>query len=168
MLHRELTPFVRKIVEVEFSIRPADADDVAQLVWVDVVRGLPQLQDPALLLAWVRTTTARVCLRWVGRRAACEQPVAPDEVPLDDVDAEQRAGSEDPAEVVSDRDLLDRLGVVMADLPVSSRLLVERLLDPRGLSYREIASDLQVPIGSIGPTRQRLLVDLRSRLAVNA
>ena len=62
------------------------------------------------------------------------------------------------ATVVSD--LVDQL-------PTRSQLLLRLLSADSPLSYRDISEALDMPIGSIGPTRARALEQLK-RLAVKA
>jgi DNA-directed RNA polymerase specialized sigma24 family protein len=46
-------------------------------------------------------------------------------------------------------------------LPERSRTLLTMLLTDPPTSYSEIAATLEMPVGSIGPTRSRLLATLR-------
>jgi RNA polymerase sigma factor (sigma-70 family) len=56
----------------------------------------------------------------------------------------------------------------MAELsPARRELLIMLLADPP-LSYEEISSKLNIPIGSIGPTRARALEQLRNTQAMRA
>src|SRR5438045_1652523 len=45
---------------------PADADDVAQSVWLRLVDQLDRVRDPAALPGWLATTARRECLRVLG------------------------------------------------------------------------------------------------------
>jgi DNA-directed RNA polymerase specialized sigma24 family protein len=49
-------------------------------------------------------------------------------------------------------------------LPPRKRALIELLLEPDSPSYQEISRRLGMPVGSIGPVRQRALHRLRARL----
>jgi DNA-directed RNA polymerase specialized sigma24 family protein len=53
---------------------------------------------------------------------------------------------------------------VLADLPDRHRQLLELLVASPPVSYRDISVRLGMPIGSIGPTRARLLARLREAL----
>ena len=44
----------------------ADADDVAQSVWLRLVDQLDRVRDPAALPGWLATTARRECLRVLG------------------------------------------------------------------------------------------------------
>jgi DNA-directed RNA polymerase specialized sigma24 family protein len=53
----------------------------------------------------------------------------------------------------------------MADLPDRHRRLLDLLLVSPPVSYRDISARLGMPVGSIGPTRARVLAHLREALA---
>src|SRR5512142_2294049 len=52
----------------------ADAEDVAQNVWLQLFDQLAKIRDPAALPGWLATVTRRECLRVAG--AAQRRPVA--------------------------------------------------------------------------------------------
>jgi DNA-directed RNA polymerase specialized sigma24 family protein len=59
------------------------------------------------------------------------------------------------------------VGQLVDQLPTRSRLLLRLLSADSPLSYKEISEALSMPIGSIGPSRQRALAQLR-RLVLRA
>jgi DNA-directed RNA polymerase specialized sigma24 family protein len=61
----------------------------------------------------------------------------------------------------------DLVGQLVDQLPTRSRLLLRLLSADSPLSYKEISEALSMPIGSIGPSRQRALAQLR-RLVLRA
>ena len=135
----------------------ADASDVSQATWLRLLEHLGQLREPASVGAWLATTARRECLRVLSenRRRVLYGDDAPD-YPSPDVSA-------DDAVLMSERDDAVRRGFLR--LPGSDQALLRLLMaDPRP-SYEEIARALDMPIGSIGPTRQRALERLRRELA---
>lgn len=46
-----------------YQVSGADADDVGQNVWLQLVKHLETLRDPAALAGWLATTTRRECSR---------------------------------------------------------------------------------------------------------
>ena len=78
-----------------------------------------------------------------------------------------------PTEAVSERRLVRRGGGIGArrgclatpTLPPRQQLLITLLQDPDEPGYRDIGDRLGIPVGSIGPTRQRTLRRLRGILA---
>lgn len=58
------------------------------------------------------------------------------------------------------------LRVLVTDLPDRWQDLLELLMAEPAMSYADVATDLGLPLGSIGPTRQRCLRTLRARATV--
>jgi len=139
----------------------ADAEDVAQMVWLNLVDQLGRLRDPSALPGWLVTTTRRECLRVLR---AVRRPQAtglvPDVADLADAQAE-----------VAEQGLLlaerhAALYAAFADLPPAGQQLVALLVADPPLTYAEISAKLGIPIGSIGPSRNRLLARLRRHPAL--
>jgi RNA polymerase sigma factor (sigma-70 family) len=137
----------------------ADAADVVQTTWLRLAENIDRLQDPSRVGAWLATTARRESLRTL-RKLARELPA---EHP-----PEPRHGGVAPIDrrlLQADRDA--GLWSVFARLsPRDQRLLRMLVADPQP-SYQEIGKALAMPIGSIGPTRERALQRLRHRLEVN-
>lgn len=133
----------------------ADAADVVQTTWLRLVENLGRIQDPERLGGWLATTARRECLV-VLRRSHREPPIG-DERLLDSV-PDQRSPL-DAALLADERDAA--LWRVFAELPDRCRRLLRVLLADPAPSYAEVAEALEMPVGSIGPTRQRCLSSLR-------
>ncbi len=129
----------------------ADASDVVQTTWLRLVENLGRLQDPERVGAWLATTARRECLRTL-RHSARLLPT--EELPDEGVDARL-----DAALLVEERDraLWQAFGGLSDRCQALLRILVA---DPPP-SYEDIGAALDMPIGSIGPTRQRCLERLR-------
>jgi RNA polymerase sigma factor (sigma-70 family) len=145
-----------------YRLPPADAQDVSQLVWLRLVEHLGQIREPAALPGWLATTTRHECerhLRVSGRSVAMD-PVALPSV--------ERAGGPEVDELMLAAErrqvLLDALNQLA---PQHRELLLMLTADPP-YSYAEISRILGIPIGSIGPTRSRLLDKVRDTDAVRA
>lgn len=161
-LVNRFAPLVFTICRQHFRLPPAECEDVAQGVWLELIRALPRLRAPAALPGWLATTTRHECLRHlegVRRRRRREFSVEV-EPPEDELTGpEQRAVA---------AELEAALRVAFSDLAEScQRLLVLLMQNPRP-SYAEIAALLHMPIGSIGPTRGRCLGQLRRSPALAA
>ena len=129
----------------------SDASDVVQTTWLRLVEHLGRLQDPERVGAWLATTARRECLRTLrhsARMVVSEEP--PEQVTEPQMDA---------ALLVEERDraLWQAFGGLSERCQGLLRLLVA---DPPP-SYDEVSAALDMPIGSIGPTRQRCLDRLR-------
>jgi RNA polymerase sigma factor (sigma-70 family) len=137
-------------------LRDADASEVSQATWLRLLEHLGKLTDPTRVGAWLATTARRECLRVLRESQRCG---------LYGDDAPERVSPEmAPDDVALLRDRDDALWRSFSSLRASDQALLRLLLaDPRP-SYEEIAAALDMPIGSIGPTRQRALERLRSEL----
>jgi RNA polymerase sigma factor (sigma-70 family) len=62
-------------------------------------------------------------------------------------------------------EIADRLWSAVDRLPERERVLMRALFDGTERSYREVAQDLAMPIGAIGPVRMRALKRLPELLA---
>lgn len=133
--------------------------DIAQTTWLRLFTHLDHIRNPCGLGSWLATTATREChaqRRRHHREAPVEirrldgvQPGQPHEELLDRLDGIRRARM---------------LREAVTRLPGRQRLLVELLLSEEPLSYRQIAARLDMPVGAIGPIRQRALRRLRLEL----
>src|SRR3954464_5181182 len=129
----------------------ADASDVVQTTWLRLVEHLGRLQDPERVGAWLATTARRECLRTL-RHSARQVPT--EEVPEVVADAHVES-----ALLVKERDRL--LWQAFGGLSERCQTLLRILVADPPPSYEEIGAALDMPIGSIGPTRARCLERLR-------
>jgi RNA polymerase sigma factor (sigma-70 family) len=140
-------------------LAPADASDVVQTTWLRLVEHADRITDPERLGGWLATTARRECLR-ILRLSRRERPHP------DDHDAFEETRQADPPPdthlLTRERDALLWSG--MATLPERSRVLLEVLMAETPPSYDDIAEALDMPRGSIGPTRARSLARLRQFL----
>ena len=134
----------------------ADAADVAQTTWLRLLQNLDRLEDPSRVGAWLATTARRECLRKI-RAAAREVP--DDDLPEPDL-AETPAL--DGRLLRAERDAA--LWSAFRRLRPSDQALLRMLVVDPQPSYEEIGAALDMPIGSIGPTRARALERLRREL----
>lgn len=137
-----------------YRLSPPDAADVTQMVWLRLIENLGRIRQPDSLGAWLSSVTRHECLRLLRRQ---EREIAT----ADDVDLDRHCDDEeiDGRLLGAERDATVRQSV--AHLPVRGRRLLEALLDTPSASYQAVADAVGIPIGSIGPTRQRCLERLR-------
>lgn len=140
-----------------FRLTESDAADVIQATWMRLVEHLDRLVQPGRVGAWLATTARRECLHVTRERRR--------DIPVDD---DPRADC--PTELDPELELLmverdQELWRGFARLRPGDQALLRLLIaDPRP-AYEEIASALEIPIGSIGPTRARALERLRRELS---
>ena len=148
-----------------FRLNEAQAADAVQTTWLRLVEHVADLREPAHLPGWLKTTAHRVCLH-VIRQSSREQLV--------DGDDDRGWGSDDryddaeldgPEVTALRREQQVLVRRALADLPDRHRELMELLIASPPVSYREISVRLGIPVGSIGPTRARILTHLRESLA---
>jgi RNA polymerase sigma factor (sigma-70 family) len=136
----------------QYSLSGADADDVAQNTWLRLFQHLGSIRDPRALGAWLETTARRESLRLLGSH---QRELVMDHVELPDVPAPPEP---DPHQ---DQDRLAALGTAFDRLPARHAALMRMLIADPTPSYAEISEALDMPIGSIGPIRARVLDRLR-------
>ena len=135
----------------------ASACDVVQTTWLRLLEHLDDLRDPDALGGWLATTTRHECLRTL-RQSARQIPTEDDRMPEDAVPAVAEARL-----LADERD--SELWGAFATLPARCQALLRMLASDPAPSYEEVGAALDMPIGSIGPTRGRCLGRLRRALA---
>jgi len=151
-LVRRLDPLVRGVVRA-YRLNAADAEDVVQTTWLHACRHLPNLREPAAFPKWLTVTARREALRALqrgGRELLLEEPLPVREASPDTVE-----------QAVIDRAQQDAVRAAVARLPQRQRSLLGAILRRPGVSYDELSVELGMPMGSIGPTRERALRRLR-------
>jgi RNA polymerase sigma factor (sigma-70 family) len=134
----------------------ADAADVTQATWTALLTHLDQISDPDRVGAWLATTARRECLRLVGRA----RNIVPYGDELPEPDADQR----DPSQGLEDDQRDIALWRAFHRLRDADQALLRLLIADPAPSYEEISAALEIPIGSIGPTRARALQRLEREL----
>jgi RNA polymerase sigma factor (sigma-70 family) len=156
----EFGPLLRHISST-YRLGEAEAADAVATTWFKLVEHIGLLRDGCAVQGWLATTLRRECLARVRARSR-ERPVA------------DFADIDEPAHMVDfDRRLIsaDRrrmLHSALMEISEPHRQLIAMLFADPAPSYAEISASLEVPIGSIGPTRSRLLEKLRQALSQDA
>ena len=149
-----------------------DGADVLQACFQALLQQLNQLQQPDRLQAWLVTLARREALHLLAerRRKTGGLPTGGARGSTDGSDAEDpltQIPSPDPlpAEQLQALQDQDRVRRALATLDTRSRALLTGLYlrDPAA-TYDELAIELDMAPGSIGPTRQRCLDKLRRAL----
>jgi RNA polymerase sigma factor (sigma-70 family) len=141
-----------------------DAADAAQLTWVRCWQHLGQLNRTESLGSWLVTICRREAIRVASQRLR--------DLLVDDVEQltlRSAASAEPPATSTGHID--DQLELAwhaevlrsaVASLPTRQRRLIEVLLEPEPGPYSQIGRRLGMPVGSIGPIRQRACTGSRA------
>jgi RNA polymerase sigma factor (sigma-70 family) len=143
----------------DFKLAESDAADVVQATWLRLLEHIDRIEHPDRVGSWLATTARHECLRHLAARKRL--------VPVqDDDDALADAVSRQPE--VDERLLADEraqaVREALSSLPWRWQRLLELLMSDPPTSYLEISAQLDLPVGSIGPTRSRCLERLRDLL----
>jgi len=155
-LVRAMSPVLWHVVRAT-GLDREQAEDVVQTSWLALVRSADTVGDPQAVARWLCTTARREAWRVrkaAGRTAAVEDDVLEWRLPHETSPETQAVLNDEQA----------RLWESLSKLPERcQRLLRIVAAEPRP-DYTRIATDLGMPIGSIGPTRGRCLDKLRNEL----
>jgi RNA polymerase sigma factor (sigma-70 family) len=138
-----------------YRLSTADVSDITQTTWLRLLENLGRIREPERLPGWLATTARRECLR-VLRRSGRETPGWDEPVLADRPD--HSIEPLDEALLTDERD--SELWRCFLRLTERCQRLLRVLMAVEPPSYAEVSAALDLPIGSIGPTRMRCLRDL--------
>ncbi len=152
---RELNPLLWQVARAQ-RLSHEDAADVVQTAWLELVRNLGGIRSAQALTAWMVTTTRREAWRV---RARSQRQIADDTV---------LAGLVDPQPGPADDLLTEERDRVLwrhfQALSERCRRLLRIVAEVDRPDYAVVAQAMDMPHGSIGPTRGRCLAKLRQLL----
>ena len=140
-----------------YGLSREDAADVSQTAFIILIQSLDSLTEESNLKAWLATVARRHTWRLMEKRRR-EGTGREDDL----ADTPWLLGSEKPPERWELIDWLDG-GLSMMSGPCQ-KLLKALYLDQTEPSYAEVSERLNMPLGSIGPTRARCLQRMRAVL----
>jgi RNA polymerase sigma factor (sigma-70 family) len=154
------TPMVRGVAH-RYASNPTDVDDVVQDAWLSLVEHVDSIRSPASTRAWLVRVTTHAAWRNT-RRVARSAP---------DAELDERPAADDTAELGLSHVWREQIRQPLADavraLRPDNRRLIELLAADEPPDYRTASKMLNRPIGSIGPTRQRVIERLRRQPALS-
>lgn len=133
----------------------ADAGDVVQMTWLRLVEHLSRIEDPERLAGWLATTARHECLRTLRRSGREQLSLDADTT----IDLQDRAEPLDTRLLNQERDA--QLWASFGGLQPRCQQLLRVLMADPAPSYAQVSAALDMPVGSIGPTRARCLQQLR-------
>jgi RNA polymerase sigma factor (sigma-70 family) len=138
-----------------YRLGDADAEDIGQRVWLQLVQQLNELRDPPALPGWLATTSRRECSRVLraSRRHAAGYALHAETVPDDQAQAAEQEL------LAAERHAA--LREAFTHLPPRDQRLIALLIEDPPVPYAQISAQLGIPVGSIGPSRARCLDKLR-------
>ncbi len=146
-----------------YQLGGADADDVGQTVWLQLLDHLGELREPAAVASWLATTTRRECAR---ARRETREPQAAGHV----LDAESTSDPQTPTAeqelLTAERDAV--LREAFTRLPYCCQQLIALLTGDQPPSDAQISAQLGIPADSIGSRCSSCLRILRRDPAIAA
>ena len=140
-------------------LRPEDTEDLAAEVLLQIVNNdysvLRQFRGHSSLATYLTVISRRTCVQELARRAMARE-IQPK---LDG----HKAVHEEPEEApraASGLEMLEEVGKLLEKLPAKERQVV-RLFYIEGRGYEEIATELNIPVNSIGPILSRAKKKMR-------
>lgn len=140
-----------------YRLEQSDAADVVQVAWLRLVEHLPTLRDPDRVGSWLVTTVRRECLQVLASRKRRGTPM--DDEVLSAFPDESLPSPD--ASLIADEDTATLWRAFGGLAPRCQQLLRVLMADPAP-AYADVATALEMPVGSIGPTRARCLDRLRA------
>ncbi|MDN0196128.1 sigma-70 family RNA polymerase sigma factor [Streptomyces sp. S.PNR 29] len=150
-----LGPLLTAETSAEAHASGTEPGDLEQAVWLRLLERLEADGPPSDPHRWLRSAV-RIEARRTRRTTRLERPYETE--PADDADR-------DPEELVLAAARRRALRDAVRRLPGRCPRLLEALLSPKDLTYREIAGELGISQGTLGPERSRCLGCLRRLLA---
>jgi RNA polymerase sigma factor (sigma-70 family) len=152
----ELNPLLWHVARSQ-GVTSEDAADAVQNTWLELVRQLNTIHSPAALTAWLITTTRREAWRTNARR---KKYAGGGVDGLENVPADLP----EPDERLSADERFTTLWRHFGKLSDRCRALLRVIAHAERPDYASIAKAMDMPHGSIGPTRGRCLAKLREML----
>lgn len=142
---RKLTRLLSRLIR-----DPAEVEDVTQEAFIKAYRALPSFRGDSAFYTWlyrIGINTAKNYLVAAGRRAPTATEHDADEAESFE-EADQLRDINTPESVLMSRQIADTVNAAMGDLPEELRTAIT-LREIEGLSYEEIASIMNCPIGTV-------------------
>jgi RNA polymerase sigma factor (sigma-70 family) len=138
-----------------YNLNPEDAEDVYQDVSIEVMVKISRIKSlRPFIVGTTMNLSKKVLLK--GRRWTS----------LPENEHELKSLLPEADQELNERDLRQALQKALDTLDPRHRQLVD-LLFVQEISYKQLAETLHIPIGSIGPTRMKILKKLKRCLNVN-
>ena len=158
-LVRLMTPVLWHVVRA-YGLERTLAEDVVQSTWMALVRHADTIADDRAVSRWLTVTARREA--WRTTRVHGRADSTADEL-LEPLLPPERSTEA----VVAASDEAARLWAAVGTLTERCQRLLRVVAFDDRPDYARIAADLEMPIGSIGPTRQRCLAKLRTALTAH-
>jgi RNA polymerase sigma-70 factor (ECF subfamily) len=141
-------------------LRPEDVEDLAAEILLQLVAKdyhvLREFRGKSSLATYLTVVARRICVQELSRRTAAREVQPRRDGQMEQVETE----AEGPPQAGVGLETLEEVAKLLKKLPARERQVV-RLYYLEGRTYEEIATELSVPINSIGPILSRARKKLR-------
>ena len=147
-----------------YRLSRADAADVSQTTWLRLAEHIDKIENADRIGAWLATAARRECLQNIRTKA---RTVPTEDMSWFDTDSDDNPTEAEVLRAEREREEEHRASVLwqaVERLPARCRELIRILMAEPPPRYAEVAAALDLPVGSIGPTRARCLQRLRREL----
>ncbi len=159
-LVKVMTPVLWHVVRA-YRLPSESAEDVIQTTWLALVRRRSSINDAVAVGGWLTTTARREAWR-VAQKSGRD-------IPVEERDFETRMPHQRSAEAAAvEHDEQDRLWLAVRTLSERCQRLLRIVAFEHRPDYSQVAATMDMPVGSIGPTRSRCLGKLRVALEAGA
>ncbi|MGH7322218.1 MAG: sigma-70 family RNA polymerase sigma factor, partial [Candidatus Rokuibacteriota bacterium] len=142
--------YKRKTFRLAFQVLrdQEEALDVAQEAFVKAFRSLPKFKGDSAFYTWLFRITMNLALDRKRQRATRAKSMGAEDIPPEEWERTATSTERDPEDEAASRQRRERIGQALGTLSENHRSIVI-LSDIEGLSYREIAEVLDVPMGTV-------------------
>ena len=127
---------------LRYAATSADAEDLTQEIFLELYRGIGGFRGESALSTWVYRVAANRCLRWVQRERK------PDSAELNEDTQALADWRSDPAHLAANRELGEQVQDALHCLSPGHQDVVV-LCEMHGLTYKECAEALDIPVGTV-------------------
>jgi RNA polymerase sigma factor (sigma-70 family) len=138
-----------------YRLTPSDVAELQQTTWLRLVENLHKIEQPERVGGWLATTARRESLQLLKRSAKYHSGA--DQMLANMPDG--RLPDPDARPIAEERETV--LHAAWDRLKPRCQQLLSLLMTDDPLGYKDLSQLLQMPVGSIGPTRARCLEHLR-------
>jgi RNA polymerase sigma-70 factor, ECF subfamily len=143
--------------------RDEDARDVVQDAFMRAYRGLRGFKGEAKFSSWLYRITLNLCRDWIRRERRALLVALPEGTDPVDLADQQASPVESVEDLVARREMSRAVARAMAELPEEQRAAI-LLKEYHGLTFQEIADQLNCPLSTVKTRLYQGLAVLRRRL----
>jgi RNA polymerase sigma factor (sigma-70 family) len=147
-----------------YRLAPPDVENAVQRTWLALLTHATDIRNAMCLGAWLASTMRRECLRELPGARSVRHQLVDDWSALEGRCIDGDDAYDAVAGLLDRRQLTTTVWELVDRLPARQRCLLRALYGEDDLSYADVSARTGVPVGSIGPTRQRALRRLRTLL----